>query len=176
MTRLHLGPLRRTALWAVLIWSLSIPIVEAAPSISRTFAPFELGMPIGEFLAAVPADEIGAVGDARLFSVIGLRVNVTGIWCTFTQERLSRIEITFSVEYSSHTPWKEFLSSATREYGTGFHLPVPGGDVEMWDDGRTTLVLERRAVTARDLAYVVTLFDDAVAIEHGSRCAPRYSV
>ncbi len=176
MTRLSVGHLRRAAPWAVLIWSLAAPLVEAAPSISRTFEPFELGMPIKEFLATVPADEIGAVGDDRLFSVIGLRVNVTGIWCTFTRERLSRIEITFSVEYSSRTPWKEFLASATREYGTGFHLPVSGGDVEMWDDGRTTLVLERRPVTARDLAYVVTLFDDAVAIEHGGRCAPKYSV
>jgi hypothetical protein len=43
----------------------------------------------------------------------------------------------------------------------------------MWDDGLTTLIVERRMVTARDRAYVVTIADDAVAIERSGRCAPR---
>ncbi len=166
--------LGHVAIWLVVAWAgLSASSAVATPSITRSFAPFELGMPIEQFLAAVPAEEIGALGDERLFSVVGLRVNVTGIWCTFTAGRLSRIEVTHSVAYSLSVPWKAFLSGAIREYGTGFHLPTPNGDVEMWDDGRTTLIVERRRVTARNRAYVVTLADDAVAIERSGRCAPR---
>ena len=162
------------AIWlAAAVFGLSAPFAVAATSIARSFAPFELGMPIEQFLAAVPAEEIGALGDERLFSVVGLRVNVTGIWCTFTAGRLSQIEITHSVAYSSSLPWKAFLSGAIRDYGAGFHLPTPNGDVEMWDDGRTTLIVERRLVTARDRAYVVTIADNAVAIERGGRCAPK---
>lgn len=166
--------LGHAAIWLVVAWvGLSASSAVATPSITRSFAPFELGMPIEQFLATVPAEEIGALGDERLFSVIGRRINVTGIWCTFTAGRLSRIEITHSVAFSSKIPWNAFLSSAIREYGAGFHLPTPNGDVEMWDDGRTTLIVERRMVTARDRAYAVTLADDAVAIERGGRCAPR---
>jgi len=164
----------RPAAWLAAVWVMfSAPCAVATPSIARSFAPFELGMPIEQFLAAVPAEEIGALGDERLFSVVGLRINVTGIWCTFTAGRLSRIEITHSVAYSSSIPWKAFLSGAIREYGAGFHLPTPNGDVEMWDDGRTTLIVERRLVTARNRAYVVTLADDAVAIKRSGRCAPK---
>jgi hypothetical protein len=162
------------AIWlAAAVFGLSAPFAVAATSITRALAPFELGMPIDDFLASVPAEEIGALGDERLFSVVGLRVNVTGIWCTFTAGRLSRIEVTHSVAYSSSLPWKAFLSGAIRDYGAGFHLPTPNGDVEMWDDGRTTLTVERRVVTARDRAYVVTIADDAVAIERSGRCAPQ---
>ncbi len=170
MTRL----VGHAAFWlAAAVFGLSAPFAVATTSITRSFAPFELGMPIEQFLAAVPAEEIGALGDERLFSVVGLRVNVTGIWCTFTAGRLSRIEVTHSVAYSSSIPWKAFLSGAIREYGAGFHLPTPNGDVEMWDDGRTTLIVERRLVTARNLAYVVTIADNAVAIERSGRCAPK---
>ena len=132
------------------VFGLSAPLPAGATSITRVLAPFELGMPIDDFLASVPAEEIGALGDERLFSVVGLRVNVTGIWCTFAAGRLSRIEVTHSVAYSSSVPWKAFLSGAVRDYGAGFHLPTPNGDVEMWDDGRTTLIVERRLVTARN--------------------------
>jgi hypothetical protein len=166
--------LGHAAIWLVVAWvGLSASLAGAVPSIMRVLAPFELGMPIDDFLASVPAEEIGALGDERLFSVVGLRVNVTGIWCTFTAGRLSRIEVTHSVAYSSSVPWKAFLSGAVRDYGAGFHLPTPNGDVEMWDDGRTTLIVERRLVTARNRAYVVTLADDAVAIERSGRCAPK---
>jgi hypothetical protein len=166
--------LGHAAIWlAAAVFGLSAPFAGAAPSITRALAPFELGMPIDDFLASVPAEEIGVLGDERLFSVVGLRVNATGIWCTFTAGRLSRIEVTHSVAYSSSILWKAFLSGAIREYGAGFHLPTPNGDVEMWDDGRTTLIVERRLVTARDRAYVVTIADDAVAIARGGRCAPR---
>ncbi len=166
--------LGHAAIWLVVAWvGLPASSAVATPSITRSVAPFELGMPIEQFLATVPAEEIGALGDERLFSVVGVRVNVTGIWCTFTAGRLSRIEITHSVAFSSKIPWNAFLSSAIREYGAGFHLPTPNGDVEMWDDGRTTLIVERRMVTARDRAYAVTLADDAVAIERGGRCAPK---
>jgi hypothetical protein len=166
--------LGHAAIWLAVAWvGLSASLAGAVPSIMRVLAPFELGMPIDDFLASVPAEEIGALDDERLFSVVGLRVNVTGIWCTFTAGRLSRIEVTHSVAYSSSLPWKAFLSGAVRDYGAGFHLPTPNGDVEMWDDGRTTLIVERRLVTARDRAYVVTIADDAVAIERSGRCAPQ---
>jgi hypothetical protein len=166
--------LGHAAIWPAVAWvGLSASLAGAVPSIMRVLAPFELGMPIDDFLASVPAEEIGALDDERLFSVVGLRVNVTGIWCTFTAGRLSRIEVTHSVAYSSSLPWKAFLSGAVRDYGAGFHLPTPNGDVEMWDDGRTTLIVERRLVTARDRAYVVTIADDAVAIERSGHCAPQ---
>jgi hypothetical protein len=46
----------------------------------------------------------------------------------------------------------------------------------MWDDGHTTLILERREIAHDAFAYTLTLQDDAVALERGSRCAPRIEV
>jgi hypothetical protein len=89
---------------------------------------------------------------------------------------LAHIEVIYSTAYSARTAWDDFVEIATRKYGTGFHLPTPGGDVEMWDDGHTTLILERRAVTDQASAYTLTLKDDAAALQRGSRCAPRIEV
>ena len=146
------------------------------PSIIRGLPPLELGMSVEQFLNAVPAEEISAAGVDRVFSVIGRRINVTGVLCKFTKGRLSRIEVSYSVDYTSRVPWKDFLAGTKREYGSGFHLNTQTGDMEMWDDGRTTLILERRMVTLRERSYVITLLDDAIALERNERCAPRIAV
>jgi len=164
------------AAWVVAATVASGPALGRGPSITRGFPPLELGMSVEQFSKSVPAEEIAVAGDDRIFSVTGRRATVTGFLCIFTKGRLSRIEISHSVDYSARVPWQDFLAGSTREYGTGFRLKTQSGDVAMWDDGRTTLVLERRMVTERERSYVVTLLDDAIAIERNERCGPKMFV
>jgi len=111
-----------------------------------------------------------------VFAVTRTLDDIFGTTASFVDDRLAHIEVIYSTAYSARTAWDDFVEIATRKYGTGFHLPTPGGDVEMWDDGHTTLILERRAVTDQASAYTLTLKDDAAALQRGSRCAPRIEV
>ena len=111
-----------------------------------------------------------------MFAVTRTLDDIFGTTASFVDDRLAHIEVIYSTAYSARTAWDDFVEIATRKYGTGFHLPTPGGDVEMWDDGHTTLILERRAVTDQASAYTLTLKDDAAALQRGSRCAPRIEV
>ena len=151
------------------------PDAHAAP-IYRGFLSLQLGMPIDLFLQTTPVEEIQGEAGERLFSITDMPNDLNGVVVAFTDDRLARIDVTYSVSYSARTSWEEFVAMAVRKYGTGFHLPTPGGAVEMWDDGRTTLILERRPLMPDAETYGLTLQDDAVALERGTRCAPRFEV
>jgi hypothetical protein len=147
-----------------------------AASIYRGFYSLQLGMSIEELIATTPAEEVSPSREERVFAVTRTLDDIFGTTASFVDDRLAHIEVIYSTAYSARTSWEDFVATAVRKYGTGFHLPTPGGDVEMWDDGHTTLILERRAVTDRADAYTLTLRDDAVALRRGSRCAPRIEV
>lgn len=165
---------RLVVLCLALCLILALPAAQAA-GIYRAFFSFTLGMPLDIFLSTTPAEEISHRENERVFGVRGDGADVQGVTVTFTDERLSRIEAVYSTEFSARMSWTSFVETATRKYGTGFHLPTPGGEVEMWDDGYTTLTLERRSAH-RGTTYVLTLADDAVALERPSRCEPRLEV
>jgi hypothetical protein len=150
--------------------------VAAAASIYRGFYSLQLGMSVEDFTATTPAEEVSRDPDERVFAITKVPIDVFGVTASFDDDRLAHIEVIYSSAYSTSTSWEEFIAVAIRKYGTGFHLPTPDGDVEMWDDGRTTLILERREVTDRTYAYTLTLQDDAVALQRGGRCAPRLEV
>lgn len=133
-------------------------------------------MPIDLFLQTTPVEEIQGEAGERLFSITDMPNDLNGVVVAFADDRLARIDVTYSVAYSGRTSWEEFVAMAVRKYGTSFHLPTPGGAVEMWDDGRTTLILVRRPLTSDAQTYGLTLQDDAVALERGARCAPRFEV
>jgi hypothetical protein len=133
-------------------------------------------MPIDIFLATTPTREISGESGERVFSITDMPADLHGVVATFVDDRLSRIEVVYSEVYSSRTSWEEFVAMAVRKYGTGFHLPTPGGEVEMWDDGYTTLILERHPQSPDAQTYGLTLQDDAVALDRGDQCAPRLDV
>jgi hypothetical protein len=133
-------------------------------------------MPIDAFLETTPAQQVQGEAGERLFSISRVINDLQGVVVAFVEDRLIRIEVTYSVAYATRTSWDEFVAMAVRKYGNGFHLPTPGGDVEMWDDGRTTLILERRPVASDVHTYGLTLQDDAAALEQGGRCSPRIDV
>lgn len=147
-----------------------------AASIYRGFHSLQLGMTIEEFTATTPAEEMSRRREERVFAVTRTLDDIFGATASFVDDRLAHIEVIYATAYSARTSWEDFVATAVRKYGTGFHLPTPGGDVEMWDDGHTTLILERRAVTDQADAYTLTLQDDAVALRRGSRCAPHLEV
>jgi hypothetical protein len=145
-------------------------------SIYRGFYSLQLGMTVEDFTATTPAEEVSHDPDSRVFAVTKVPADIFGVTASFDNDRLAHIEVIYSSAYSAGTSWEDFVAVAIRKYGTGFHLPTPDGDVEMWDDGRTTLILERREVTQEAFAYTLTLQDDAVALQRGGRCAPRIEV
>ncbi|MFZ5861880.1 MAG: hypothetical protein ACOYXR_03410 [Nitrospirota bacterium] len=147
-----------------------------AASIYRGFHSLQLGMTIEEFTANTPAEEVSRNPASRVFAVTRVPSDIYGVTASFDGDRLAHIEVIYSSAYSARTSWQTFVDVATGKYGTGFHLPTPGGDVEMWDDGQTTLILERRAVTDEATAYTLTLQDDAAALKRNSRCAPRMDI
>ncbi|HET8760612.1 MAG TPA: hypothetical protein VFN94_06070 [Nitrospiria bacterium] len=147
-----------------------------AASIYRGFYSLQLGMTVEEFAATTPATEVSRNPQNRVFAITQVPADIYGVTASFDEDQLAHIEVIYSAAYSARTSWDDFIVIATRKYGTGFHLPTPNGDVEMWDDGRTTLILERRDVTAQAHAYTLTLVDDAVALKRGGRCSPRIEV
>jgi hypothetical protein len=150
--------------------------VAQAASIYRGFYSLHLGMTVEDFTATTPAEEVSRVPDSRVFAVTKVPADVFGVTASFDDDRLAHIEVIYSSAYSTSTSWEDFVAVAIRKYGTGFHLPTPDGEVEMWDDGQTTLILERREVTHQAYAYTLTLQDDAAALQRGGRCAPRIEV
>jgi hypothetical protein len=160
----------------IVAWLTGSDAAAHAAPIYRGFLSLQLGMPIDAFIATTPTAEIQGEAGERVFSITQMPSDLDGVIVAFTEDRLSRIEVGYSVAYSARTSWEAFVAMAVRKYGTGFHLPTSGGEVEMWDDGRTTLILERRPVTSEVQTYRLTLQDDAVALERGGRCAPRIEV
>lgn len=158
------------------VWFAGVPPDAHAAPIYRGFLSLQLGMPIDLFLQTTPVEEIPGEAGERLFSITDMPSDLNGVVVAFTDGRLAQIDVTYSAAYSAHTSWEEFVAMAVRKYGTGFHLPTPGGAVEMWDDGYTTLILERRPLMPAAEAYGLVLQDDAVALERGARCAPRFEV
>lgn len=148
----------------------------AHAEIYRAFLSLELGMPLETFVSTIPSEEMDRRDDERVFWVPGQSVDVEGVNATFTGDRLSRIEVVYVPAFSARVSWKQFVATAERKYGSGFHLPIQRGDVEMWDDGRTTLILERRALSGQGNRYVLILLDDAVALERSDRCQPSLEV
>lgn len=162
--------------WGLVSWlGVPEPTAYAAP-IYRGFLSLQLGMPIDRFMETTPTAEIPGETGERLFAITYMPDDLNRVIVAFSDDRLSRIEVTYSATYSARTSWEEFVAMAVRKYGTGFHLPTPGGEVEMWDDGHTTLILERQAAAPEGPLYALTLQDDAVALERGDRCAPRIEV
>ena len=177
MVRRRYVPLRGLLIvWGTFAWLPGFDDAAHAAPIYRAFLSLQLGMPIETFIETTPTTEIQGEAGERVFSITHMPSNLDGVVVAFAEDRLSRIEVTYSAAYSARTSWEEFVATAVRKYGTGFHLPTPGGEVEMWDDGRTTLILERRPVTSQVQTYGLTLQDDAVALERGGRCAPRIEV
>jgi hypothetical protein len=160
----------------LVVWGIGQGAMAHAAPIYRGFLSLHLGMPIDAFLETTPAQEIPGEAGERLFSVTRVINELDGVVVAFVDHRLARVEVTYSAAYASRTTWDEFVAMAVRKYGTGFHLPTPGGEVEMWDDGRTTLILERRSLTSEGHTYGLTLQDDAIALEQGGSCAPRIDV
>lgn len=173
-------PTRLHTWWALFVTFLAFWLLVALPAtaapIYRGFLSLQLGMPIDTFLRTTPAQEIPGDAGERLFSITRVINELEGVVVAFVDRRLARIEVTYSAAYTGRTSWDEFVAMAVRKYGSGFHLPTPGGDVEMWDDGHTTLILERRPAAAGGHTYALTLQDDAVALEQGGRCSPRIEV
>jgi hypothetical protein len=172
----HVRAIGLLVAWGVVSWLGGSGATAHAAPIYRGFLSLQLGMPIDTFLETTPTAEIQGDAGERVFSITHMPNELTGVIVTFADDRLSRIEVTYSVAYSARTSWEEFVAMAVRKYGTGFRLPTPGGAVEMWDDGHTTLILEHRAITPDAAAYGLTLQDDVVALERGDRCAPRIEV
>ncbi len=162
--------------WSIAAWLTGQPSIAHAAPIYRGFLSLQLGMPIETFLETTPAEEIGGEAGERTFSITRVVNELEGVIVAFADDRLARIEVTYSTAYTGRTSWEAFVDMAVRKYGTGFHLSTSAGDVEMWDDGRTTLILERRPNTTDAQTYGLTLQDDGVALDRGARCAPRIEV
>jgi hypothetical protein len=170
-------PLRGVVVaWGIVAWFVGSYTAAHAAPIYRGFHSLQLGMPIETFIETTPTAEIQGETGERVFAITQMPHDLNGVIVAFAEDRLSRIEVTYSASYSARTSWEDFVEMAVRKYGTGFHLPTPGGEVEMWDDGRTTLILERRVLASDVPTYSLTLQDDAVALERGGRCAPRLEV
>lgn len=158
----------------VAAWFAGAPSPAHAAPIYRGFLTLQLGMPIDMLLQTTPVQEISGDAGERLFSITDMPNHLNGVVVAFADDRLARIDVTYSASYSARTSWEEFVAMAVRKYGTGFHLPTPEGGVEVWDDGRTTLILERRPFAPNVEMFGLTLQDDAIALEQGARCAPRF--
>ncbi len=136
----------------------------------RALHEIRLGMPLEQFIARFrtreqPADFPGE----RVFLVPPPGGSgIEGFRCTFSRGILYRIQTLYSEQYSARTEWGQLVDLFRGNFGEPSVVETPGGPIALWDDGDTSLALERH--TDR---YIASLTDNALFNGRRETCPPR---
>lgn len=145
---------------------LAIPQwVSAEITITRSFSKITLGMSIEALQATYEIKEIASsslLPGERFFGVDRQFPRIDRVWCTFYLGKLFRIEFSYFPQYSQEVPWEEFVEFVKKGYGDGWSFESPNGPVIMWNDGKTSFIIERKTTPRSSSVYVVSLIDDGL--------------
>lgn len=147
--------------------------VSAGVPIERSFAKLRLGMTIEAFLKQYQAKErtdpfLNLVPDERLFEVstASLPKDVAALVAKFLNNRLYRISAEYTKEFAEQTSWEALLTKTAQKYGK---VTVQSGsqgekvvEIARWDDGTTTLILQREGKPRFESKKFKTVFTFSV--------------
>jgi hypothetical protein len=167
----------RFNLIVVTLWVLvTVQGASAENIINRSFAKITLGMNIQELQSLYETKEIASstlLPGERLFGIDGQFPGVSRIYCTFYLGKLFDIEVSYTPQFSRRTPWETFLEPVKKKYGEGWIFPSPQGQVAIWNDGKTSFVLEQKVGPKSPTVYVANLSDDDLYNARQESCPSR---
>jgi len=149
-----------------------VPVSAGVP-IERSFAKLTLGMTIEDFSKQYPAKErtdlfLGLGSGERFFEVSGAKLpkDVSALAVKFLNNRLYRISAEYTKEFAERTGWETLLTKTARKYGKVTVQATTEGDkrieIARWDDGTTTLILQREGKARFESKKFKTVFTFSV--------------
>jgi hypothetical protein len=159
---------------AIVFVAVSLVPVSAGEPIERSFAKLKLGMTIEDFSKQYPAQErtdtfLNLASGERFFEVSGVKFpeNVAALVGKFLNNRLYRISAEYTKEFADRTSWEALLTKTAKKYG---HVAVQSGsqgekvvEVARWDDGTTTMILQREGKPRFESQKLKMVFTFSVA-------------
>ena len=166
----------------IIIFFLSVffTLVSAGLPIERSFAKLKLGMTIEAFSKQYSAQErtdpfLNLASGERFFEVstAALPKDVAALACKFLNNRLYRISVEYTKEYAERVNWEDWLAETAKKYGK---VTVQSNaernkriEIARWDDGITTLILQRVEQVSfeskklkEEFTFSVAYLDDAL--------------
>ena len=150
---------------------------SASPTpIERSFSRITLGMDVRELEDAFSLTAIenpGLLPAEQLFLVRDTFAGIHEVLTTFYLGKLFRIAVTYTPGHSQHVPWDTFVEFLRRDYGEGWSFESINGQVAMWDDGETVLVLELKMIQNSPPVYILKLVDNGLYSARQESCPLR---
>jgi len=145
-------------------------------TITRSFSKITLGMSIQELQAVYETKEIASssvLPGERLLGIDGQFPGVTRVLCTFYLGKLFHIEVSYTPQFTRRVPWKTFVDPVKKKYGEGWSFESTQGEVIIWNDGKTSFILEQKAAPKSPSIYVASLADDDLYNARQESCPSR---
>lgn len=147
--------------------------VSAGVPIERSFAKLKLGMTIEAFLKQYPAQErtdpfLNLAPGERFFEIKenSLPKNVAALAAKFLNNRLYRLSLEYTKEFAEQTSWEALLTKTAQKYGKVVVQSSSQGEkvveIARWDDGTTTLILQREGKPRFESKKFKTVFTISV--------------
>ena len=145
-------------------------------TITRAFSKIALGMSIQELQAVYETKEIASsslLPGERLLGIDGQFPGTSRVLCTFYLGKLFHIEVSYTPQFSRRVPWETFVEPVIKKYGKGWSFQSPEGEVIIWNDGKTSFVLEQKVAPKSPSIYVANLADDELYNARQESCPSR---
>jgi hypothetical protein len=153
---------------------------KAETEITRSFSDIALGMSIEELQEHHPTREVTdlpRMEGERLFAVAVDLPGIKQILCAFYVGMLFRIEVFYSPQFTQEVPWESFVAHLSKGYGQGMGFESTTGRVAIWNDGKTSFVLEQKVLPKSPLFYVASIVDDELYSARKESCSsPKYRI
>jgi hypothetical protein len=149
---------------------------SAQITVTRSFSRITLGMSIQELQTLYETKEIASsslLTGERLFGIDGQFPGVARVLCTFYLGKLFQIEVSYTPQFTRRVPWESFVEPVKKKYGEGWSFQSPQGEVMIWNDGKTSFILEQKASPQSPSIYVASLADDAMYNARQESCPSR---
>ncbi len=167
-------------LMILLIGAFGIQATAAQETIARSFSNLTLGMSIEELQKSYKTQEIeetALLPGERLFTVTGQFNGISKVLCTFYLGKLFRIELYYSPQYSRQVPWEQFVEFVKKGYGEGWGFESTKGPTMIWNDRKTSFILELKNSPNSSPFYIASIVDDELYNTRQESCSsPKFKV
>jgi hypothetical protein len=133
-------------------------------------------MSIQELQALYKTKEIASsslLPGEQLLGIDGQFPGVARVMCTFYLGKLFHIEVSYTPKFTRRTPWETFVEPIKKKYGEGWGFQSPQGEVMIWNDGKTSFILEQKISPKSPSIYVASLADDELYNARQESCPSR---
>lgn len=146
-------------------------------TIKRSFSKIKLGMDLADVQDQFPTKEVpnhSQISGERRLEVQAHFSGIERVLGTFYLDKLFRIEIFYSPDYSDQVPWETLVEYVKKDYGEGWLFESTQGPAVIWNDGSTSFMLEKKpALQSPAWVYVASLVDEELFNARQESCPLR---